>query len=309
MAFYNHQTCGEKEWQARYNYPDWGVGVAYQDMKNLYLGEAYSAHAFFNFYFFRRYLQVKIAQGLGYMTRPFDPVTNFRNNAYGSRITSSTLLGAHLRKENIWQGLGAHAGFTIIHYSNANARAPNNSTNTWLFSAGINYSLDQIEDPERKKWERKSYREPLAYNFVGRIGRNESDIRGSGRFNFYNLSFYVDKRINVKSSIQLGTEVFISEFLKEYRDFFANSRPEEGITGDEAYQRVGVFVGHELHLGKTSFLAQVGYYVFYPIPFESRVYNRLGLQRRIFDDYFLSVTVKSHGASAEGVSLGVGYRL
>jgi hypothetical protein len=308
MGYYNHQTRGEKEWEARYNYPDWGVGFAYQDMRNFYLGEAYSAYAFYNFYFFDRWLQVKVGQGMAYMTKPFDPVDNFRNNAYGSRLTSSTLLGLHLRRENIWKGLGIHAGATIIHYSNANVRAPNNSTNTLLFSAGLNYRIDQVEDIRRIKWERRPYREPLAYNVVARLGWNESDIRGSGQFKFYNFSFYADKRINVKSSIQLGTEVIISEFLKEYRDFFANSRPDDGITGDEPYQRVGVFVGHELHLGKTSLLTQLGYYVYWPIPFESRIYNRIGLQRRFLEDYFVSVTVRSHAASAEGVSLGIGYR-
>lgn len=308
VASYARHTYGEKEWQARFNYPDWGVAVAYQDMRNFYLGEAYSAYGFFNFYFLNRHLQVKVGQGLGYMTKPFDPVTNFRNNAYGTTITSSTLLGAHLRKENVFSGIGAQLGFTIIHYSNANVRAPNNSTNTWLFTAGFNYTPEYKNIPERARWEKQPYREPLAFNAVARIGWNESDIRGSGQFKFYNFSFYADKRINVKSSLQLGTELFISEFLREYRDFFANSRPDAGITGDENFQRVGAFIGHELHLGKTSVLTQLGYYVYWPIEFESRVYNRIGLQRRLTDKLFLSVSVKSHAAKAEGVSLGAGYR-
>jgi hypothetical protein len=308
LLSYNRKTYGEQEWESRYGFPDWGFSAAYQDMKNYNLGEAYSAYAHYNFYFFKRNMQFRIGQGLAYMTKPFDPVENPRNNAYGTRITSSTYLVANYRKENIYKGLGFHVGATIIHYSNANVRAPNNSTNTWFFNVGLNYTLNKDQIPDYNKWEKTAYKEPIHYNLVARAGLNESDFRGSGQFPFYDFSFYADKRINLKSSLQLGTEVFIAEFLKEYRDYFANSFPEEGITGNENYQRVGVFVGHELHLGKTSLLTQLGYYVYWPIPFESRIYNRVGLQRRLSDKLFASLTLKSHGAAAEGVSLGVGYR-
>jgi hypothetical protein len=305
---YNRKTFGAEEWESRFGFPDWGFSVAYQDMKNFYLGEAYSAYGHYNFHFFNRNMQLRVGQGLAYMTKPFDIIENPRNNAYGTRVTSSTYLLANYRRENIYKGLGIHAGATIVHYSNANVRAPNNSTNTWFFNVGLNYTLNKESIPEFKIWEKKSYTEDIHFNAVARAGFNESDFRGSGQFPFYDFAFYADKRINIKSSLQAGTEVFIAEFLKEYRDYQANSFPEEGITGDENYQRVGVFIGHELHLGKTSVLTQFGYYLYWPIPFESRIYNRMGLQRRLTDHLFASLTLKSHGAAAEGVSLGMGYR-
>ncbi|WP_124979473.1 acyloxyacyl hydrolase [Nonlabens xiamenensis] len=308
LLSYNRKTFGEQEWESRYGFPDWGISGAYQDMKNSDLGKAYSLYAHYNFHFFDRMFQFRIGQGLAYTTKPFDPVDNPRNNAYGTRITSSTYLNAIFRKENIWNGWGIHAGASIIHYSNANVRAPNNSTNTWFFQAGLNYILNHQSIPPFKHWEKRSFTEKIHYNVVARMGFNESDYRGSGQFPFYDFSFYADKRINIKSSLQLGTELFIGEFLKEYRDYLANSFPEEGIDGDENFQRVGIFAGHELHLGKTSLLTQLGYYVYWPIPFESRIYNRIGLQRRLTENVFASVTVHSHGAAAEGVSFGMGYR-
>ncbi len=308
LISYNRKTFGEKEWQSRYGFPDWGFSGAYQDMKNFNLGEAYSAYAHYNFHFFNRSLQLRVGQGLAYMTKPFDVDTNPQNNAYGSKFTSSTYVATNYRKENIVKGLGVQAGFSIIHYSNANVRAPNNSTNTWFFNAGLNYTLNRDSIPPYKIWDKHSYQEAIALNAVARLGFNESDFRGSGQYPFYDFAVYADKRINIKSSLQLGVEIFIAEFLKEYRDFLANSFPEEGLTGDENYQRAGIFIGHELHLGKTSVLAQLGYYVYQPIDFESSIYNRLGLQRRFTDHWFASLTLKSHGAKAEGVSLGIGYR-
>lgn len=309
MLRYNRKTYGEKEWESRYNYPDWGITAVYQDLKNLYLGEVYSAYGHYNFYFFNRNLELSLGTGLAYINRPFDPVTNARNNAYGSRITSSTYLLVDYKRENIYRGIGFQAGFTIVHYSNANVKAPNNSTNSWLFNVGLNYNLGYDKSPAYKKWEKTPYSEKISFNAVARIGVNESDVRGSGQYPFYTFSFYADKRIGFKSSLHAGTEVMISEFLKEYRDYQANSYPENGITGDENFQRVGVFIGHELHLGKTSVVTQFGYYVYRPIEFETANYNRIGLKRRLNENLFASLTLKSHGAAAEGVSLGIGYRL
>lgn len=185
---YNRKIFGEEEWQSRYGFPVWGFSAAYQDMKTYELGEAYSAYAHYNFHFFKRHLQWRKGQGPAYLTKPFDAIENSRNNAYRTRITSTTYLNAVYRKENIMAGLGFHAGVTIIHYSNANVRAPNNSTNTWFFQAGLNYTLNPDAIPEFKTRNKRSYSEPISYNFVGRMGLNESDYRGSGQFPFYNFS-------------------------------------------------------------------------------------------------------------------------
>ncbi|MGB3591208.1 MAG: acyloxyacyl hydrolase [Nonlabens sp.] len=308
MFSYNRKSYGKHEWESRYNFPDWGVTAVFQDLQNEFLGEAYGLYGHYNFYFLRRSLQLRIGQGIAYMTNPFDVEENPRNNAYGTRLTSSTLLGFNYRREKLLGNLGLHAGFTIVHYSNANFRAPNNSTNTFLFNAGLNYAIDNESTTHYKIWNKRSYKESLHLNIVARAGLNESDFRGSGQFPFYHLSVYMDKRLTLKSSIHLGTELFLSEFLKEYRDFLANSFPEEGLDGNEDYKRVGVFVGHELHLGKTSLITQLGYYLYWPIAFEQRIYNRIGLQRRLGSRFFASLNLHSHGAKAEGVNLGLGYR-
>ncbi|MGB7393725.1 MAG: acyloxyacyl hydrolase, partial [Pricia sp.] len=122
---YNRKTYGREDWQQGYNYPDLGASFIYQDMVNPTLGENYGLYAHFNFYFFRRNLQFRIGQGLSYTTNPYNRDTNFRNNAYGSRFLSSTFLMLNFHKEKIYRNLGFKAGLSIVHYSNANVRAPN----------------------------------------------------------------------------------------------------------------------------------------------------------------------------------------
>ena len=307
---YNRKTFGFKEWESRYNYPDWGISFVYQDMKNEYSGENYGLYAHYNFHFFKRHLTFRIGQGIAYNTNPYDKVNNFRNSAYGSDLLSTTYIMLNYKKEKLFRGFGLQAGISLVHYSNANFKAPNTSTNTFAFNIGTNYVFDYEEEPEYiPSSEEKTYKEKIKYNLAFRSGINESDIIDTGRFPFYIVSAYADKRLTRKSAIQVGTDVFFSTFLKELIYFYSVAFPELDVSGDEDWKRVGIFVGHELFINKMSVVTQLGYYVYYPYDFEGRVYNRVGLKRYFGDQIYGAVTLKSHGAKAEAVEFGIGIRL
>ena len=307
---YNRKTYGFNAWERRYNYPDWGFSMTYQDLHNRYLGENIGVYGHFNFYFLNRNAYFRIGQGVAYTSNPYDPETNYINNAYGTRFLSSTYIALRYNKENLFQGFGVNAGFNIIHYSNANLRAPNNSTNTFAFNVGVNYNLDHQNFPDYiPRGKKTKYTEPFHYNFVFRTGFNESDIVGQGQFPFYDFSLFADKRISRKSTLLGGVDVFFGTFLKELIKLQAASFPELGVSGDEDWKRVGIFVGHELRFNKVAFVTHLGYYLYWPYEFENRLYNRLGLKRYFTEDFFAAVTVHAHGAKAEGVEFGIGYRL
>jgi hypothetical protein len=312
---YNHKTYGYNEWEGLYNYPDWGFSFTYQDLANPILGESYGLYGHFNFYFFKRSLRIGLAQGLAYNTNPYDPETNFENNAFGSSLLSSTWLKAHYVKENIYKGFGVQAGMGFIHYSNANFKAPNNSTNTIYFSVGASYLFDHMNYlapiPSGRRITRGSeYAERIKYNLVFRTGVNEADVNGLGQYPFYVLSAYADKRLNYKSKVQVGVDAFFSEFLIELIRYRSTSFPADQLTGDEDYRRVGVFIGHELLFNKLAFVTQLGYYVYWPYEFENQVYNRLGIKYYLYKDLiFAGVSVKAHWAKAEAAEFSIGVRL
>lgn len=310
---YNRKTYGFNEWESRYNYPDWGFTFAYQDLKNEFLGEAYALYGHFNFYFLNRNLQLRIGQGIAYATNPYDPETNFQNNAYGSRFLSSTFIKFNYVKENFYKGLGFQLGLGVIHYSNANFKAPNNSTNTLFFNGGVSYLFDHINEPEKiplGSWPSRYYKERIKYNVALRMGVNEADVNGLGVFPFLVVSAFVDKRINYKSTFQGGVDVFFSKFLEGLIDYRSIAFPGDGLTGDEDYRRIGVFIGHELRFNKVAFVSQLGYYVYWPYEYENRIYNRLGLKRYLFEEkFFVALTLKAHWAKAEAVELSIGIRL
>ncbi|WP_298237439.1 acyloxyacyl hydrolase [uncultured Algibacter sp.] len=308
---WNKKTYGFNTWEQRYSYPDYGFSFAYQNLKNEVLGKNYSMYAHYNFYFFNRNLMMRVGQGLALTTNPYDKVDNFRNNAFGSKLMSSTYIMLNYKKERLFDKFGFQAGLSLIHYSNANVKAPNTSINSITYNIGLTYSLDEDEPEYQYTLDEndRKFTEPIKYNLAFRTGVNESDVVGSGQFAFYTISAYADKRINRKSSLQLGADIFFSNFLKEYIYYRSVSFPEESVSGDEDHKRVSIIAGHELFVNRTSLITQFGYYIYYPFDFEGRTYVRVGLKRYFGKKWFGALTLKSHAFKAEAVEFGVGMRL
>lgn len=305
---YNRKTYGDQTWQQHYNYPDWGASFMYQDMGNPELGINYSLYGHYNFYFLQRHLNLSIGTGIAYTTNPYDPITNPRNVAYGSSLMSASFLGMGYKKERLFHNIGLEAGILITHYSNGRLRVPNTSTNVFSFNLGLNYTpfkngsynIDQ-ELPE--------FSESLRLNVALIGGANENNIVGLGRRAFFGIQAFVDKRISYKSSFQLGAELFVSGALEDFIRYRAAAFPEMGINGDEDAKRAGVFVGYELRISQIAAFVQLGYYAYYPVDFEDRFYNRLGLKRFFGKHWFAQVAVKAHAGKAENIDFGIGYRL
>jgi hypothetical protein len=309
---YNRKTYGFNAWEQRYNYPDWGFTMIFQNMHNPHLGRLYSLYGHHSWYFFKRHLRLSVGQGIAFASKPYHPDLNYQNNVYGSHFLSTTYLQGGFVKENIWQGLGVFAGFSIIHYSNGNIKAPNTSTNTLGFTLGAHYLLDHENFPDYiYTEEQEKHTEPVRFNAVLRGGVNESDVVQLGSKPFYIFGVSADKVLSRKSKIEAGVEVFFSTFLKDYIEYRAIAYPEDNSSGDEDWKRAGVFLGYEMRFDKNAAFVNLGYYFYYPYDFEGQLYNRLGLKR-----YFGSqekiyglVNVRAHAAKAEALEFGIGYRL
>jgi hypothetical protein len=306
---WNKKTFGDEAWEQRYNYPDFGGSLIFQNLKNDVLGQNVALFAHYNFYFLKRNLMLRIGQGLAHASNPYDRIDNPKNIAFGSTLLSSTYLMLNYKKERIIDRFGLQAGLLLIHYSNANVRAPNTSINVVSLNIGVTYNLDDQDAEYIDNGKDEKYTEPIRYNFAFRSGINQSDVIGSNQYPFYILSAYADKRLSHKSAIQFGADVFFSNFLKELISFQSTGQFNNGVLGNEDFKRVGLFAGHELFINKLSIETQLGYYIYYPFDFEGRTYLRIGLKRYFTDKLFGAVTLKSHGAKAEAVEFGIGLRL
>jgi hypothetical protein len=306
---WNHRTNGKKEWQQRYNYPDYGASFMYQDLKNEVLGNTFGFYGHFNFYFFKRQLMLRVGQGFVVATNPYDKASNPKNIAFGSKILGSPYLMANYKKPNFLGPIGLQTGLVFFHASNGNFRAPNTSVNTIAFNIGINYDLDTKEVVYEESIKETIVDKTFKYNFVLRSGVSQTDVVGSEQFPFYTLSTYVDKRINFFSAFQLGVEAFFSKALQQEIHYRSVAFPENPSDPNADYKRLGGFLGYELFVNNWSVVAQLGYYLYYPYDFEGRIYNRIGLKYYFSEKWFGAFSVKSHIAKAETLEFGIGIRL
>lgn len=311
---YNKRSFGEEAWQDHYNYPDFGYSVGYQDYKSDIVGKLYSVYGHYNFYFFNRenknQLIFRTGIGLAYNTNPYDKETNNKNTAFGTSLNSSTYFKLYYQRENIIENIGMNAGLTFIHASNSNIKSPNSGMNVWAATVGLNYNLDsEIELKTYTPSSESSYfKQPIKYNIAFRTGINESEIIGSGVKPFFVFSAYADKRLNRKSAIQFGADLYISPILKDYYELNLTI-PHTHLKETNDFSRIGLFVGHELFINKLSIETQIGYYVKYPFEYQGLVYETLGLKRYINEKWFASLRLKAHAADAETVEFGIGIRL
>lgn len=305
---FNIKTFGEKYWQQEYGYPDWGISLGYQNFNSEVLGENISVYGHYNFYFLKKKLQFRVAQGVGVNTNPFNLDANFKNVAYGSRVLASSYLLLSYQQRNLYKGFGLQGGFSFFHHSNGSFRAPNSGTNLFAVNVGVRYDFNEKEAVRIPLVEKRNFSEPFHYNVFVRGGINEGDIIGLGQHPFLVLGGFVDKRISYKSTFQLGTEIFISKFLEkelEYREFAFS---DEGAAGID-YKRVAIFAGYELRISKFAIPFQVGYYVYWPSEYELPVYQRIGAKYYFTETFYGTATVKAHAANAEAIEFGVGIRL
>lgn len=311
MLSFSRKTHGKEAWQSLYNYPDYGGYFIYQDFKNEMLGKNYAVGAHYNFYFLKRHLMFKIGQGLAMTTRPYDRETNSKNRAFGSKYMGNTNFMLNYRKDRIIGSLGIDAGFFFTHYSNGRFKSPNSGINTYGLNLGVHYDFEKqpqyvVLDSVASSMK---YSEPIKFNLVLRSGFNESYVIGSGQKPFYHFGAYADKRLNRKSAIQAGFDLFATTSIKEFIRYRSIAYPEEHLDPNTDYKRVGFFIGHELFINRLSIETQLGYYIYRPFKLDTPIYDRLGMKYYWYKNVYSALSVKTHGFLAEALELGIGIRI
>lgn len=308
----NKKTNGSKEWHRAYNYPDYGLSLQSIDFKNPILGKNFAVGLHYNFYFFKRQLLFRISQGIAMTTNPYSKEINNKNNAFGTKILDNNYFFLQYQKQNILGAFGFQAGFLFTHFSNGRFKAPNSGLNAYALTLGLNYNFEKqyIKKIDTVPDTTKFYKEHIKYNIAFRTGISEGPVVGLGQREFFHVGLYVDKRIGRKSALQLGTDLFFSNYLKNYIKYKAVAFPDkEPIDPNVDYKRVGLFVGHELFINKLSIETQLGYYIYKPFKYEVSVYQRLAMKYYLTKSLFTGFGLKTHGGRAEAIEFTVGGRL
>ena len=293
-----------------YNYPERGFSFLYQNFNSSVLGEVYGGYRHYNYNLSsspNNNLKLITGFGVGYATKSYDAITNNKNHAIGSKFLASAYLKLQFFQLFKKEKLSINTGVSLIHFSNVALKNPNLGINTVNLNLGINYLLEPVKTTALKeKLTITEIDKKLYFNLILRGGYNESLEIDSGLFPFYTVTFYGSKTINNYSDITFGTDYFKSEFLKNH---IKNINIEEGKNYNENdYSRIGIFVGHELIQNNFSFVSQIGYTIYYPFPYVSRIYERFGFKYKLSKHLFSEVTMKINLFRAEALEFGIGYK-
>jgi hypothetical protein len=310
MLSYHWQTDGSKEWHHAFNFPSYGFGLQHVLYDHATLGENYGFGAFYQFYFWKRRLSLRVQQGIGYNTNPYHRESNPRNTAFGSHWLSNTTLVLQWQKEQVWKKFGIQAGLILTHFSNARMTAPNSGINVLAAQVGVQYHFQEMAERKVDTNQIQKVTEPIRYQFVWRTGANVGPIEGMPLRGFHHISLLADKRFNRKTSVQLGIEYFHSGFMKDVIQYYSvalqdppNSNPEMEVG------RIGILLGHEWFINQFTVETQLGGYLYKGFDYESNWYQRLALKYYWGQHLFSAIGLKTHGFRAEAMEIGLGIRI
>jgi hypothetical protein len=309
LFLFNNYNNKKTEFNKLYNDPEKGFSLLYLNYNSTILGEAIGAYRHYTYNLNPKHKNLKLTTGfgLGYANKPYNVISNNQNFALGSHLLVTAFLKLNYFQYFLNKNIAFSSGISLVHFSNIAFKNPNLGINTVSLHVGIKYqNSTTVEKPLEEYLLTSEKPSKWNYNIMVRTGYNESLVIDSGLFPFYTFTFYGSKYLNSYSTITLGTDYFNSKFLKEYIKSEAISKGKSYNPND--YSRVGIFIGHELTQNHFAIISQIGYYIYYPFPYVSRIYERFGFKYKLRKHLFSEVTLKANLFRAEGLEIGLGYK-
>lgn len=305
-------TYGKHQWETLYQYPV--TGFTYWngwlgDPKTL--GQAHALMPYISFPIIKKdktEFNFRLAAGLGYLTKRFDRLDNYKYIAIGSHLNAAINLMIEYRWKPV-NHLQVFGGLQIMHFSNGSMKTPNFGLNIPSVSGGVALRLNK-ENPYIKRAIRPSL---TMFEFDG---RQFLEVRINSSFGIKDIGEVMSERYNViAGSVSVLKNIGYKGkaglcFDLSYDGSDARFVGVKGVEYKNNLQLVkpGVAVMYEVVLSRLSFPFALGFYTGGKYKSEGMSYYKLGIQYIIQRNFFTSLTLKTHYARADYVALGIGYR-
>ena len=141
----SRQTNGKRAWHYLYRYPVIGLSYRYSNFgRSEYLGEGHTLVPFIIFPIVKSekfQLGFKTGLGIGYLTKKFHRLENYKNLTIGSHLNASVSFEL-LSRLKLSRRMFFNAGFSIMHISNGTIKTPNYGLNIPAVFGGFTYKLN-----------------------------------------------------------------------------------------------------------------------------------------------------------------------
>ena len=306
------ETYGKKRWEAMYAYPIVGISYWYSNLGNSeFIGRANALFPYINFPLTRREkyeFNFRLGGGLGYLTKHFDRLTNYKYLAIGSHMNAAINLMFEIRCRPTPR-TQVSAGIAMMHFSNGSLKTPNYGINIPSASLSIAYHLTKANAtvnhkmlPDLTKFEFDG-RKNVDLDMVGAFGMKDISEYGN-RYYVYTLSGNVFKTVSYKSKVGIGFDLFYDK-----SDLRKAELEQIFITRNSQILKPGANLGYQLNLSRTSFVFNLGFYLGGMMARLGTSYYKVGMRVMLSRNVFASLMLKTHFARADYIGLGLGYKL
>lgn len=299
-------TNGQRQWQRAYRDPEIGLSIFYIYLSNpSQLGFGLGVNPYVNFPLIEKRkfgLKFKAGTSVGYISKIFDRVNNFKNNVVGSHFNGfvNLRLNAHYL---VTDDFRMEFGFGISHFSNGAFRMPNLGINALTVNLGAGWKIKNLEtkytadsttgSPQGSKFE---------IVLIGGGCKAEVNPPVGMPYPAFTFSSSADWLRSQKHRFLFGVELGY------------NGGNIKGLTTDSVHinkksemLQEGIKLGYALRVGSLELPLELGCYVHTLYKDNGNYFHRIGLRYYFPNNMVANLTLKTHWATANYWELGIGY--
>ena len=304
-------TYGKTRWEYMYNYPLIGISFLYSTLGNSpYLGKAYTVFPYINFPLTQKkktVLYFRLGVGLGYLTKKFDPVENYKNLCIGSTINASLnfMLEAKWKITNRFVVSG---GIGLQHFSNGTIKTPNYGLNLPFFNTGLAYRLSKRNPYSKEKLLPELYpfefdgKKSIEVNISTAFAVKDMQSEFGKRYYVYTIFGNIFKQVSYKSKFGIGFD-----FSYDGSDLKLLERKNIEIENKLSIIKPGISAAYEMMMSKISLVFNLGMYLGGKEQSDGTSYEKLAIKYKLSKNIYTNITLKAHSGRADFVGFGLGY--
>ncbi len=296
-------TTGKRQWEQYFNNPKVGISAVYINTGNKEsLGNAYGIFPFVEMPLnhWKITWNLRAGYGLGYIEKPFDRETNYKNLAIGSKFNALIYVNSLWKYK--FKKIESSVGVSLTHFSNGSLKRPNLGINLFSANAGLAYNFGSTKNTIPFNGINKDHNWSKYINL--NTGVKEIPPIGGGKYMVYTLSYQMIKTVTNKSGVGFAADGFYNTSLEPLLIRVQNE--DIGFRGNLRFGLSGIYT---LALGKMEMMFQTGWYLYSPYHGNGNLYTRLNSRYFISDKIFLNLALKTHYAVADYIEYGIGYKL
>ncbi len=292
------KTKGNQSWNKPYKYPIIGASVFAGSVGNAeMLGNFYGIYSFIDLPFIRksRYtFSSRLASGLGYGTKVYDPELNPKNAAISTHFNALICLG--LKQTFLFGKNHLSMSFDITHFSNGANKTPNLGLNLPYIGIGYGRIFNQTPNPEVEQSDIFEKRKSI--NVTAIYSRKQVFPSGGRTYSIYALNANFRKIFTEKTGFESGIDLISKQTILDYKEI---TKSQSDIW------QMGAYAAYVLPFDNFHIVVGMGAYVRDKYNPDDLFYHRIGMRYETRNRILFNLTLKSHWAKADYVEWGIGY--